>query len=655
MHLCRLNFSPSTLCSLALIILFGLALNTPSYADVKLPRLISDGLVIQRDKPIHIWGWADEGEQVTITLGEETRSVNTVKGIWSANFKALPGNKTFDISIQGKNHLQVKNVVTGEVWLAAGQSNMETNLQRVSPRYPNLISNTQLPQIREFRVPVAYSFKGPQWDFPQGEWKTATPDNLADFSAVGFFFARTLHTQLNVPVGIIVVAVGGSPAEAWMSTEALEHYPHHLAQYKKFTDDTLLQKTQAQDKTNKDAWHTKLNAEDLGTQAKPAWSSADTEFNTWPTLTVPGIWKDQGIDFKNGVAWLKKNIVLGEAQTQKPAHLWLGVLVDSDDVYINGQLVGQTGYRYPPRIYALKPGVLKAGNNNITVRLTSTSQEPAWVKDKQYALHLGTETIDLSGTWHYKIGADAAAYPTTTTIHYQPGSLFNAKLAPALKTAIKGVLWYQGESNVKRAEEYFTLFPDLINDWRTHFNRADLPFLYVQLPNFLEAKTEPGESQWAQIRQAQLQAAQLKNTGMAVAIDVGEWNDIHPLHKQPVGERLALLAQKKFYGNKKIIAASPAATRAKLKKSQVIVRFDKNNDALSLCFGQELNHFALAGADKKFIWAKAKINKNTVVIEKDERIKTPKFVRYAWADNPSQANLCGSNNLPASPFELPVN
>lgn len=630
-----------------------ITLAVPCLADVKLPRLISDGLIIQRDKPVHVWGWADEGEAVTIRIGNETHTSVTQKGIWSADFKALKANTQVEIDIHGKNHLQIKDVVAGDVWLAAGQSNMETTLKRVAPRYPNLIESTHLPLIREFRVPVVYSFKGPQQDYPKGSWKTATPENLADFSAVGFFFSRAIAQQLNVPVGIILIAVGGSPAEAWVSTETLKNYPEHLANYKKFTDDTVLQQTLSQDKAKVDDWFAKVNAADLGLQAKPAWSTADIDFNSWPTLIVPGAFKDQGIDFVNGVAWLKKNITLTEAQAKQSATLWLGVMVDSDIVYINGQSVGQTGYRYPPRIYPINPGILKAGSNTITIRLTSNSEEPGLVKDKRYALQLGDQQVDLSGPWHYKITARAGVYPTTTTMHYQPASLFNAKLAPALKTLIKGVLWYQGESNTKNPTEYSKLFPDLIADWRTQFQWPQLPFLFVQLPNFNPSNSDPSESQWAETREALRQALRLEHTAMAVTIDLGEWNDIHPLNKQPVGERLALLAQKYVYGEKKIIADSPMATWASAKKSNVIVHFSKQNDALTLCSGSQLKTIALAGADKKFVWANAKINKNTLEIT-DERIGEPKFVRYAWADNPEGANLCGKQNLPAAPFELKV-
>lgn len=637
------------LCACGFFAVFSLA----SVADVKLPRLISDGLIIQRDAPIRIWGWADEGEQVHVTLGNKTQTVITRAGIWQAYFKALPANTQVNIDIQGKNHLRVNNVVAGDVWVAAGQSNMETNLKRVAPRYPDLINRTQLPLVREFRVPVAYSFKGPQVDFTQGQWKSATAENLAEFSAVGFFFARSLFAQMNVPMGIIVIAVGGSPAEAWLSTDALKDYPEYLAAYNKFTDDTVLQTTLAEDKARVDQWYQTLNAQDAGLKAQPAWFSPDVKFATWPTLRVPGMWQEQGINLKNGVAWLKKNIQLTPAQAQQAATLWLGTLVDADQVYINGELIGQTSYRYPPRIYSVKPGILKAGSNTLTVRLTSTSAEPGFIPDKPYLLQLGSEQLDLTGQWHYQLGYHAGAYPGTTTIHYQPASLFNAKLAPLLTTPLKGVLWYQGESNTGRAEEYSRLFPDLIRDWRRQFAQPKLPFLFVQLPNFLAPSSEPSESQWAQTREAQRQALKLPYTAMAVAIDVGEWNDIHPLHKQPVGERLARLAQATVYGKRNLIAQSPMPVSAKVKKGQVVIQFAKANNGLHLCGGDQLKRFELAGADKKFVWARANIINNTVVVS-DERIGAPKFVRYAWADNPEGANLCGADELPAAPFELSV-
>ncbi len=628
-------------------------------ADVTLPRLVSDGVILQRDKPINIWGWADEGEKVSVTLGKQILSTKAESGRWQLTFKPLRAGSSYTLDIQGKNHLQIKNVLIGDVWIAAGQSNMELPINRVLDRYPNIISTTNLPEVREFSVPVIYSFKGKQTDYPTGQWKTATPENLSGFSAVGFFFSRSLYEKNHIPIGLIMLPVGGSPAEAWMSEEALQSYPQHLAEHKKFTDDNYLQKTIAQDKAVVDALYTKNTKEDKGLDAKHPWSSEKLSANEWQSLTIPGNFHDQKIDFTNGILWLRKTLILNEQQVHQTAEIRLGAIVDGDEVYINGQLVGQTGYKYPPRIYTLKPGILKAGENAISIRLTSYSSNPEFVKDKTYALRLGSgsgsgsEKIDLSGEWKYKVGMRGEAFPKTTTIHYQPASLFNAKLAPALQTAFKGVIWYQGESNTGRAKEYETLFADLIRDWRGQFKQGDFPFLFVQLANFMVTTAQPVESEWADTRAAQRKALSVKNTAMVVAIDAGEWNDIHPLNKQVVGERLALAAQKLAYGDRKVIASGPNANFVKRDKEALLISFDKNGGNLAITNDGVLHQIAIAGADKKYVWANAKIQGKQLRVW-SEQVPQPVSVRYAWADNPEGANLYNTAGLPASPFELSI-
>jgi sialate O-acetylesterase len=617
------------------------------YADVRLPRLVGDGLVLQHGEPVVMWGWADEGERVTVSLGDKQQVTTAKDGRWELSFKPLKAGDHLQILVQGKNTIEVKNVVAGDVWIAAGQSNMELPINRVLTRYPDLIRNTNLPDVREFSVPVRYSFQGPQEDYTKGEWKAATPDHLGSFSAVGFFFARDLHQKYQVPIGLISIAVGGSPAEAWVSESALQKYPQHLAAYQKFKDDAVLQKTIADDKARVDAWYAQARAEDKGLQGN--WSAASSAVVNWPSLTVPGSLREQKIDFINGILWLHKTLRLNAQQAAQDGKLWLGAIVDGDEVYINGQLVGQTGYQYPPRIYPVKAGVLKAGENHITIRLTSYSSNPGFVKDKTYALQLGDESISLQGQWQYQVGMRSESFPQTTTIHYQPASLFNAKLAPALHSGIKGVIWYQGESNTSRAPEYETLFPDLIKDWRKQFNQGDFPFLYVQLANFMLPKAEPGESDWAKLREAQRQTLKVKNTAMVTAIDAGEWNDIHPLDKQVVGERLALAAGKLAYNDKRVVASAPNAKSLKRTKDGLLVHFDGSD--LMVKGGGEIKQIAIAGADNKYVWAKAKIQGKKLLVW-SEQIPDPVSVRYAWADNPEGANLYNSAGLPLSPFEL---
>lgn len=665
---------------LLLICLPLIALST--LADVTLPRLLSDGAILQRDKPLTIWGWADNGEKVTVSFAGKEKSTVTVDGKWKVIFPAQKAGGPYELKVSGKNQITRSNILLGDLWIAAGQSNIEQPIRRVKYQYPGLIESTQLPNIREFNVPVAYAFKEPLSDYTQGQWKTATPDNLENFSAVGFFFAQKIYAQTNVPIGLVTIPVGGSPIEAWISESALQKYPHYLAQLKPFQDDAYVQATIAKDKANSDKWYGGLNAADAG--LKNNWSQATLDTTQWKTLQVPGYLKEQGSDFINGAVWVRKTIELTQAQVAKKAVLWLGAIVDGDQVFVNGQAVGQTGYQYPPRIYPVPAGVLKAGKNTIAIRVTSYSGNPGFVKDKRYALMLGDsvfgagysgdEEISLRGEWQYQIAARMGNMQPSTTLHYIPASLFNAKLAPALPLQVKGVLWYQGESNVDRADahgvhrepggqcadqtcaamtsEYRYLLADLIRDWRGQFKQADLPFLYVQLASFLPANFQPVESKWAQVREAQRQTLAVKNTAMAVAIDVGEWNDIHPLNKQAVGERLALGAMKVAYGKKTLLASGPSLQK-------VIAR----NGALELVFadvgkgldvrGGELKHIAVAGADKKFVWAKAEVKKNKLVVRADSVTK-PKWVRYAWADNPEGANLYNSAGLPASPFEASV-
>lgn len=666
----------STISKLFISIALG-AIATHAFADISLPRLLSDGAIFQRDKPLTLWGSADEGEKVTVSFAGRELSTLTKNGRWSVTFPAFKAGGPYELTVSGNNRLTRKNILLGDVWIAAGQSNMELPLNRVKYKYPGLIESTRQPDIREFNVPVAYAFNGPLQDYTQGQWKAATPEHMATFSAVGFFFMQKLHAENKVPIGLLTIPVGGSPAEAWVSESVLEKYPHYQQKLQPFKDDAYVQSTIARDKANSDKWYAELGAADIG--LKNNWQQEKLNTADWKTLQVPGFLREQGSDFTNGAVWVRKNIELTPAQAAKKATLWLGCIVDGDQVYINGQQIGQTGYQYPPRIYAVPAGVLKPGTNSISIRITSYSANAGFVKDKRYALLLGEgifgdEEIDLKGEWKYRIAARAEAMQPTTTLHYLPSSLFNAKLAPALPLNIKGVIWYQGESNVDRADaqgvhrqpgmqcahescaastsEYRYLFADLIRDWRKQFNQGDFPFLYVQLANFLPASAQPTESKWAQLREAQRQTQELKNTAMTVAIDAGEWNDIHPLDKQTIGERLALSALKTAYGKKSLLASGPNLKKIKARGNKLELTFTDVGKGLE-ARGGNLKQVAIAGDDKKFVWANVEVKKDKLVVWADS-IAKPKWVRYAWADNPAGANLYNSVGLPASPFEARV-
>ncbi|WP_084645873.1 sialate O-acetylesterase [Marinimicrobium agarilyticum] len=618
-------------------------------ADVRLPRLIDDGMVLQRDTPITLWGWADAGEEVSVHfLDRRLGTTANDEGRWELTLKQVPAGGPHELVIRGNNEIRVKDVLVGDVWLASGQSNMELTMARVRPLYEAEMAQANYPKIRYFEVPDRFDFNAPQQTLDGGEWQTVTPESLPGISAVSYFFARDLHRELDVPVGVINAALGGSPAEAWLSEEALEAFPAHLKEARRWRDEDLIEKTRAADQERAAAWYKRRDEQDPGYKnGKALWAQPDVDDSDWETVNLPGFWGDPAE--ANGVWWLRRTIEVPESWAGKPAFLELGRLVDADVAYLNGEQVGQTGYQYPPRWYPLPEGLLKGGENTLAVRLTSQSGRPGFVEDKPYELSWKDETIDLTGEWRVKQGAQLESLAPQTFIRWKPMGLYSAMIAPLTDYPVKGVIWYQGESNVGRAQEYAELFPAVIEDWRHQWDQPKQPFLFVQLANYLKAKDAPGDSDWARLREAQDKALALPETGMAVAIDVGEWNDIHPLNKEAVGSRLALAARAVAYDEKGLVAFGPRYRSHRVKDERVIIRFDSVGDGLESCNGEPLAEFAIAGEEGEFVWADARIKGKTVVVSSDA-IDNPTAVRYAWADNPDEANLCNAEGLPAAPF-----
>jgi sialate O-acetylesterase len=624
-----------------------------AHATVRLPRLVSDGMVLQRDAPLRIWGWAAPGEKVAVSFqGKAYSATASPKGEWQVQLPAQKAGGPYELKVDASNHLVVKDILVGDVWLCSGQSNMETPMSRVRDKYPEVIAQANNPRIRQYEVPLTYAFKGPKADLTGGRWVLTTPENVLKFSAVGYFFAKELQAKYNVPVGIIKDAVGGSPAEAWLSADALKQFPKYEEQGAKYKDSTLVASIRQREGAAVGDWYKRLHQTDLGEQpGQPKWSAVDYNATGWATMPVPGFWASQTpLGMVNGVVWFKKEVDVPAAMVGQSARLELGTLVDADSTYINGQLVGSTGYQYPPRKYDFAPGVLKAGKNVITVRLISNGGRGGFTPGKEYRLVAGGQTIDLKGDWQYKLGATMPPTPGTTTFQYQPGGLYNGMIAPVLPYAVKGVLWYQGESNAGHPEDYQALLTGLIQDWRKQLKQPALPFVYAQLPNFMAVKKEPSESGWAALRDAQRRTLAVPNTGMAVLLDVGEWNDIHPLDKQTVGHRLALAAEKAAYGDTKLAATGPLLQSAKAAGNKVTLTFTNPNSSLVAKGGGPLTGFAIAGADKKFVWAQARIEGDKVVVWSDQ-VPAPTAVRYAWADNPEGVNLYNKAGLPASTFQ----
>lgn len=619
-----------------------------AYTQIRLPRLVSDGMVLQRGTGNQLWGWASPGEKITLRFNQKQYAASADSlGKWMVQLPPQNAGGPYEMSFTASNSVTVRNILFGDVWLCSGQSNIELTLDRVKYKYPDVVANANNTNIRQFEVPDQYDFNAPRQDLSGGQWLTATPENILKFSAVGYFFADDLYQTYKVPIGLINAALGGSAAESWISEEALKQFPAYLSEAKKFTDQSLITQIETSDRKAQNDWLQLLNSTDEG--LKNGWTQPGLDDRNWEQMIVPGFWKDEKLGKVNGAVWYRKEIDLSTDLAGHPAEILLGTIVDVDSVFINGRFVGTTSYQYPPRRYAVPAGVLKEGRNVIAIRIINRSGNGGFVKEKPYELRIGSQIIDLKGSWKYRLGAKMQPAPGSTTVRYKPLGLFNAMIAPLTNYSIKGVLWYQGETNSGRPQDYASLMKALITDWRKQWNRESLPFLFVQLPNFMEARPTPTESSWAQLRQAQLETLQVPHTGMAVAIDVGEWNDLHPLNKLDVGKRLALQAKALVY-KESIVASGPLYRSVKKKGNKLVISFSNTGKGLISKDGGALKHFAIAGSDRKFVWANAQIKGNKVIIWSDA-VPDPIVVRYAWADNPEGANLYNKSGLPASPFE----
>lgn len=626
-------------------------LTQTAFCEVRLPGLISDGMVLQRNAKVKIWGWALPDEKIAINFKGKKYNTTTSKcGKWAITLSPMKAGGPFNMKINGSNNIIIKDILIGDVWICSGQSNMEISMKRVSPLYESEIVNSENIYIRYFTVPKKYNFNTPQKDLEYGNWQKTNPENILGFSAVAYFFAKELYEKYHTPIGLINASLGGSPVEAWISEESLKAFPELYEEAQKFKDSTLISQIINSDKERMSAWYNLLRKKDKGYEnPEEIWYNPTLDISDWNTMKIPGYWVNTQLGSVNGVVWFRKEINIPASMAGNKAKLILGRIVDADSAFINGVFVGTTGYQYPPRRYEIPSGLLKEGKNIIVVRVISNIGNGGFVLDKPYDLVVGEEKIDLTGEWRYKLGAKMEPLEGQTFIRWKPLGLFNAMISPLLNYRMKGVIWYQGESNAGEPLKYRKLFPALIKDWRKNWNQGDFPFLFVQLHNFMEAKDEPSESNWALLREAQLKTLSVPNTGMAVAIDIGEWNDIHPLNKKDVGRRLALAARKVAYGEEDVVYSGPIYKDTEIKENKVILTFKHTGSGLVVKGGGELKGFAICGPDKKFVWAEAKIKGDKVIVWNDN-IPNPVAVRYGWADNPEGTNLYNKEDLPASPF-----
>lgn len=543
---------------LSLAVLLCLCATSMVDAKVKLPALISDGMVLQREQPIKVWGTADAGESVQVKFlknatptgvkGGKLKVAYTVtadaNGRWTLTLPAMKPGGPYILQV---NDIELKDILVGDVWLCSGQSNMELPVSRVTDMFRDEIAAYENTNIRQLKVPNIFNFHAPQADLPDYvAWKPLTQENVMNFSALGYFFAKAMYEKNSIPVGLINSSWGGTPVEAWISEEGLKEFPKYINDKRQYEDDAYLKSIKQTEGLSFYRWNTSLYRGDAGLHEATPWYAANYNDKDWKTVDLFSTdWGTNGLNPINGSHWFRKEVEVPQDWNGKEATLRLGCIVDADSVYVNGTFVGTISYQYPPRIYTIPAGVLKAGKNTVTIRLISNNGYPHFVKEKPYKIICGNEEVSLQGEWKYRLGASMPPAPGMMFFCYKPVCLYNAMIAPLQNYGIRGVLWYQGESNIDRRNEYAALLTVLIADWRSTFDNPELPFYIVELADFLSKDDISGRQAWAEMRKEQAKVAETnRNTRLIRNSDLGEWNDIHPLDKKNLGQRAAESALK---------------------------------------------------------------------------------------------------------------
>ncbi|MCK5136695.1 MAG: 9-O-acetylesterase [Bacteroidales bacterium] len=625
-------------------------------ANVSLPNLFSNNMMFQRNQPIHLWGEADRKERIQIDfLGQtyNTRAGNS--GMWSIEIPSTKAGGPFEMTIKGKNIITLSNILIGDIWVCSGQSNMDWPLRKANNAEEE-INNAKYPEIRIFKL-VKHMAVVPQSDVLEGSWETCNPESIPGFSAVGYFFGRFLHQELEIPIGLIGTSWGGTNVETWTSKEGFKGEPYYEPIAQEVAGVDLEQKKNGGDGEYA-KWIEEFQKSDMGViDGEYVWSGTDFDYKNWSSMNLPQPWElseDEDMREIDGVVWFMKEVELTNKQAQYRASVSLGPIDDSDITWINGIKIGETKNRYShDRKYAVPEDCLKEGKNQIVIRVEDYSGNGGlYGVGNQLFLQLGSEKISLSGEWKYNTGMVVKTKRPAN--RFDPNSLptllYNAMIAPLIQFPIKGAIWYQGESNASRAYQYRDHFKRLITDWRVKWDIGDFPFLFVQLANFMDPDAKPVESAWAELREAQDMALSLPNTGMASAIDIGEADDIHPRNKQDVGYRLGLEALRITY-SMNLISAGPRYDTMEIRENEIHINFSNTGEGLVVKDKyQYLKGFTIAGNDKKFYWARAELVDESTVKVYSNSVQNPVAVRYAWANNPDQANLYNSANLPGNPF-----
>ncbi|MGB3587560.1 MAG: sialate O-acetylesterase [Tunicatimonas sp.] len=616
---------------------------SPTATQVQPHQLFTDNAVLQRDIEMPVWGTANPGGTVEVKInGQVEQTVVDEDSSWQVNLAAMEAGGPYQLVIRGEEEITLENVMVGDVWLASGQSNMEWPLSAEVDNYEEEIANANYPNIRLFTVYRNTSLE-PLNQLDSGSWQECTPETVANFSAVAYFFGREIQQEQDISIGLLHSSWGGTTAEAWVSEASVRQMEDFSAMIDALRSDESAKLSFSEKQ--------KLKEQSIE-QAKVRLSSITVplEDQDWPTMELPTLWENANPPLAgfDGYVWFQKTFTLPQSYENQSLTLHLGMIDDADITWVNGQRVGETEGYNMLRTYEIPPELVKAGENTITVRVLDAGGGGGFTgpADKMYLARNGQRlSVDIAGEWKYDQNQEGE-FPTISSYPQEPTLLYNAMINPLLPYPIKGTIWYQGESNAGRAQQYQTLFPLLIDDWRSQWGIGDFPFLFVQLASFSAPGSAP--ENWPRLREAQAMTLSLPNTGMAVAIDIGDSADIHPRNKQDVGYRLALAARKVAYGEENVYSG-PIYESMRVADDSVVLTFEHVGEGLFKMPDEKLRGFEVASEDQQFYPAQTTIVSDTEISVKAAEVARPAAVRYGWRSNPD-VNLYNSEGLPASPF-----
>ncbi|WP_033150303.1 sialate O-acetylesterase [Prevotella sp. RM4] len=646
------------------IIFFCATLFCLSVADAKvtMPKLFQSGMVVQRGKLIPVWGHADAGETVTVRFNKKVyQTTADADGRWRVDLPKMKAGGPYQLTV---NDQTIDNILVGDVWLLSGQSNIDVTIERVYPQYTQEIDNYENNEIRLFRVQNETSTHGVKEDIRHTNinWKPVNKQNAWLFSAAGYFLGKRMFQTNKVPQGIIVNSWGGTPIEAWISEDSLKaDYPMLIKKLQMYQNDNYVRAQMQANGAANQQWESILN------QTDPGYADVAVDETSWQQIDQNN-WTWRG----TGSVWLRQHITIDKEHAGKPARLLLGTLFDRDVTYLNGKQIGQTGYQYPPRRYDIPEGMLKEGDNVIAIRFINKFGAVHFIPEKPYMLCFGDDRLSqnpmpkdvqpLSQLWKMKVGAEMPQCPSgDVSLQNLPTTLYNAVLYPLAPYAINGVVWYQGESNTGNPAPYADHLKKLMGSWRDRWNDQQMPFVIVQLANYdgrqqtgfprpITPQTEPVNSGWAQLREAQRVVAKADaKAELAVINDLGETVDIHPLRKKEVAERIGLCFDKLLYNNK--VKLAPEVVSTQVSDAAIQLTLDQPIQEGDLYTFEVCNN---GNNTYQNVPAVGKGNVITLLVPQASQASALK-IRYAWKDDPKQANVRSLSGLPMSSFELSIN